>query len=427
MRDISAILIHYSDQTALSKALVSLEPISFRLNTVFVFQQIESASKQVPVPDVGWSDRLRLFPIDNQNEEEILRETISMIDTDYVLLLSGTDYLSASITPHSLQLNGDQVILETFAYNWGNPIRKPLLVRTPFLKQHPLLPSSRLPFKDALLPAWLSKFKSYHKVFQEHLVKQTRITSSRNTIERQRFIEKYQLEKSDTDHPSLSIIMTAYNMEKYVETAVTSCLMQTEQAEQLLIMDDGSTDNTRQRLKQYSDNPRVQVFSKKNGGKARALNAVLPHVTSGFVLELDADDWLDPDAVSVIKKQLADLSADSSVLYGNLRKWKQLKDVVQYKGVAKGIPIAGRKDLLSYRFPLGPRVYRSSTLIKEGGFPVIDFADGRLYEDVSVLNQLLKKGAFQYRDFTVYNVREHKESITKQNLASWHDFLKSLE
>ncbi|SFE16556.1 Glycosyl transferase family 2 [Lentibacillus persicus] len=425
MKDISAILIHYSDQAALSKALASLEPVCSRLNAVIVFQQSEIASKQVP--DVGWSDWILSVPIENQDEGEIVRETINMIDTAYVLLLSGTDYLSASITPHSLQLTGDKVILETFAYNWGNPIRKPLLVRTPFLKQHPLLLSSELPFKDALLPAWLSTVQSYRKVSQENLVKQTRKTSSKNTIKRQKFIKKYQLEKADTDHPSLSIIMAAYNMEKYVETAVTSCLMQNEQAEQLLIMDDGSTDNTRQRLKRYSDNPRVQVFSKKNGGKARALNAVLPHVTSGFVLELDADDWLDPDAVSVIKKQLADLSADGSVLYGNLRKWKQLKDDVQYKGLAKGTSIAGRKDLLSYRFPLGPRVYRTSSLKKEGGFPVIDFADGRLYEDVSVLNRLLKKGAFQYWDFTVYNVREHKESITKQNLASWHDFLKSLE
>lgn len=58
---------------------------------------------------------------------------------------------------------------------------------------------------------------------------------------------------------------------------------------------------------------------------------------------------------------------------------------------------------------------------------MIAFKDGRLYEDVSVLNQLIKYGRFQYHDFTVYNVREHKESITKTNRPEWNEFLKSIK
>lgn len=239
-------------------------------------------------------------------------------------------------------------------------------------------------------------------------------------------MQKYQLEKTNMNHLSLSVIISTYNMEKYVETAVVSCLLQNERLDQILIIDDGSTDDSYKRLKRWSDGKRVMVFTKHNGGKARALNELLPHVTSDFILELDADDWLDSDAVSVIKKQLSQLPKDISVLYGNLRKWKQLTEDVLFKRVAKGTLVRGRADLLSYRFPLGPRIYRTSSLKSEGGFPVIPFENGRMYEDVSVLNRLIKNNQFRYRDFTVYNVREHNESITRNNYLKWNEFLKTL-
>lgn len=150
-------------------------------------------------------------------------------------------------------------------------------------------------------------------------------------------------------------------------------------------------------------------------------------MTSDFILELDADDWLDPDAVSNIKKRMANLSENVSVLYGNLRKWKQLAGDILFKGTAKGRHIHGRADLLSYRFPLGPRIYRTSALKRIGGFPVITFKEGKLFEDVSVLNQLIQSDRFQYHDFTVYNVREHKESITRTSRSDWNEFLRLLK
>jgi len=49
-----------------------------------------------------------------------------------------------------------------------------------------------------------------------------------------------------------------------------------------------------------------------------------------------------------------------------------------------------------------------------------------MYEDVSILNHLLRENRLLYKDFTVYNVREHKFSITKKNPSNWSDFLKFL-
>src|SRR5699024_12561163 len=86
-----------------------------------------------------------------------------------------------------------------------------------------------------------------------------------------------------------------------------------------------------------------------------------------------------------------------------------------------------RADLLPLQYTLGTMIYLSSILEEECCFPVVDFEDGRLYEDVSVLHQLLKKYSFCYKDFTVYNVREHQKSITKNNESKWQTFLQMLK
>lgn len=377
--------------------------------------------------EFDWLQGFKPIIIDNNDIGKSLNRVIHQINSEYVLFLQDTDYLPAMRNVDSMLPSYQKPILGTIYSNRSISIQRPLFVRTSYLKKRNFLSDHELPFKEGLLTAWLSDIDNCLKTFREGLVKQTRKSSSAGNIARLEFIQKYQLKKVKTNHPSLSVLISNYNMEKYIETAIVSCLLQNEQLEQILIMDDGSTDNSLEQLRRWNNEERIMVLNKKNEGKARALNKLLPHATSDFILELDADDWLDPDAVSVIKKYLSDLPDDISVLYGNLRKWKQAESDVAFKGIAKGTVINGKAGLLSYHFPLGPRVYRTISLKNAGGFPVIEFENGRLYEDVSMLNRLLKDSRFMYHDFTVYNVREHKESITKSNLSNWNDFLKTLK
>ncbi|WP_373894958.1 glycosyltransferase family 2 protein [Virgibacillus natechei] len=425
LKDITAILVHYTDQAALHKAITSLEKITSRLKSIIVFQERKNLLHVSH--EYNRFAPIQYITLEGNDVGETMNHTITRINSSYVLFLQEKDYLCPIIHVDSLQLSQQAAVLGTSYHNQNIAIHHPLLIRTSFLKKKPFLSNLQLPFKEALFPAWLSDVDDSSIRFKEGLVRRTRENTSTTSIEKQKVMQKYQLEKTNMNHLSLSVIISTYNMEKYVETAVVSCLLQNERLDQILIIDDGSTDDSYERIKRWSDGKRVMVFTKHNGGKARALNELLPHVTSDFILELDADDWLDSDAVSVIKKQLSQLPKDISVLYGNLRKWKQLTEDVLFKRVAKGTLVRGRADLLSYRFPLGPRIYRTSSLKSEGGFPVIPFENGRMYEDVSVLNRLIKNFRFQYHDFSVYNVREHKESITKNNLSNWNDFIKTLK
>jgi len=415
LKDITVILVHYVDLTALHKVLYSLKQITGRIKSIIAFQY-----KGQPVnSDHKYFNQIRFI-----RSQQKLNEIIDHLATPYVLFLQGTDFISPTINAHSLGIPHTKAV-QGICYHSRNIVtHRPLLVSTSFLQKNQLFLTSHVPFKEALLPAWLSMVEQSLQIIKDDgIVKQSRKSVSSNTIEKKKFIQKYQLQKVKAINPSISVMISNYNMKNYVETAIVSCLLQNEPFQQILIIDDGSTDNSYHQIKQWHDGELVKVFNKKNGGKARALNQLLPHVTSDFALELDADDWLDPDAVSVIKTHLRSLHDRVAVLYGNLRRWKQLSDDVLFKGVSKGKKLIGTNDLLAYDFPLGPRIYRTSILKNEGGFPVIEFEDGRMYEDVSMLMQLSKKYQLHYQNFTVYNVREHIASITKKYGAKWDEFL----
>ncbi|WP_099157197.1 glycosyltransferase family A protein [Virgibacillus ndiopensis] len=425
MMDITVILIYYSEQSALNKALSSMNKISSRIKSILVFHEPKTSLHLNS--HRGLYGRTQFIATGDHGTGETLNDTIMKLTTPYILFLQGTDYLSPSLDKDALKLPLVKTVLGTIYHNRNIAIHLPLLVSTSRMKKEKFLSSFQLPFKEALLPAWLANVEESQQLIKDNLVKQARKNTSANTIEKLRFMQKYQVKHSKTVNPTVSVLITNYNMGKYVETAIVSCLLQTDPFDKILIMDDGSTDTSYDQILQWEDGKQVKVFKKKNEGKARALNELLAYVSSDFIVELDADDWLDADAASVIKKYAADLPSNISVLYGNFRKWKQLTEDVLFKGLAKGTTVKGITDLLSYRFPLGPRIYRTTLLKKAGGFPIIDFENGRLFEDVSVLCRLIKTSRFHYQDFTVYNVREHKESITKNNDEKWDDFLKMLK
>lgn len=92
----------------------------------------------------------------------------------------------------------------------------------------------------------------------------------------------------------VSIMMPAYNAERYIAQAIDSALAQTYPHWELVIVDDGSTDQTAQILTGYTD-PRIMVFHQQNSGEAAARNAALNHVHGKYLAFLDADDVFLPE------------------------------------------------------------------------------------------------------------------------------------
>ena len=94
---------------------------------------------------------------------------------------------------------------------------------------------------------------------------------------------------------AISVLMAVYNCDKYLREAIDSILNQTWNDFEFIIVDDGSTDNSLQIIKSYSD-PRIKVISyEENKGVAHARNVGLEQSNSEFIAIMDADDVALPD------------------------------------------------------------------------------------------------------------------------------------
>jgi glycosyltransferase involved in cell wall biosynthesis len=102
----------------------------------------------------------------------------------------------------------------------------------------------------------------------------------------------------------ISIIINNYNYARFLKQAIDSVLQQTIKPFEIIIVDDGSTDNSKDILGQYHD--KIRIISKPNGGQASAFNTGFNHASGDWIWFVDADDWLMPDAVSEMQKLLED-------------------------------------------------------------------------------------------------------------------------
>jgi glycosyltransferase involved in cell wall biosynthesis len=100
------------------------------------------------------------------------------------------------------------------------------------------------------------------------------------------------------DRLTVDVVVNNHNYERFVAAAVESALAQTHAHVRVIVVDDGSTDRSRELLRNYES--KVDLVLKPNGGQASALNAGFNRVEGEVVLFLDADDVLRPDAAASI-------------------------------------------------------------------------------------------------------------------------------
>lgn len=110
--------------------------------------------------------------------------------------------------------------------------------------------------------------------------------------------------------PKTSVIMPAYNAEKYIGEAIESILNQTYKDFEFIIINDGSTDKTKDIILSYSDDRIVYFENKKNSGIVFSLNKGLEKSTGEYIVRMDADDISVPTR---IKKQVEYMDANKDV------------------------------------------------------------------------------------------------------------------
>lgn len=106
------------------------------------------------------------------------------------------------------------------------------------------------------------------------------------------------------ESPRTTVYVTNHNYGRYLEQAIESVLAQTDKDFEVLVIDDGSTDGSRQILERYENHEKISVIYQQNRGLNVTNNIALKAARGRYLVRLDADDYLDPHALEVLATHL---------------------------------------------------------------------------------------------------------------------------
>lgn len=146
--------------------------------------------------------------------------------------------------------------------------------------------------------------------------------------------------------PLVSIIMPAYNVEECIKHSIQSVLNQNCDDWELIIVNDGSTDNTLEIINAYTKNDsRIRVFSKENGGVSSARNVGLDRAKGTFISFLDSDDLYAENYIQAMSESLIKNEAD--IVFCKYQQLKNGKVRTQTPKHVKGDPRKSFIDFIS--------------------------------------------------------------------------------
>ncbi len=225
--------------------------------------------------------------------------------------------------------------------------------------------------------------------------------------------------------PEITVVVPVYNEESSLKTTVESLLALDYPKDKLkvMIVNDGSTDNTSIIAKSLSKNSRVELINKKNAGKAAALNTAIEHIDSELFACVDADSYVEPDALKKMLHLLKEKDTAAVISgirvnkpknwYEKLQKFEYIIAILSRKLMASIDTLAMTPGVLS--------VYKTK-ILKEVGM----FDTDNITEDFEIALRLKYNG---YRitiaedAITWTNVPNNFSSLWRQRIRWYRGFI----
>ncbi len=200
----------------------------------------------------------------------------------------------------------------------------------------------------------------------------------------------------------ISVIIPVYNVEEYLKECIDSVLSQTYENYEIILVDDGSTDNSGKICDEYAErNNKITAIHKENGGLSDARNTGLSLSQGEYIYFLDSDDYIIPESfaelVSVIKKNNSDFVffdaksfEDENKSFNIEQRYIRKKEYETAKGEDILLKLLSNKD---YHSPVQMYFYKKIFLIEND----LSFLSGVVYED----------SLFSYKAFCLANHVTH--------------------
>lgn len=220
-------------------------------------------------------------------------------------------------------------------------------------------------------------------------------------------------------NPKVSIIIPTYNGEKYIQRAIESVLAQSFSDWELIIINDGSKDNTAKIISDYSKNEKISYIYQENEGQASARNKGISIALGFYIAFLDDDDeWIDKDK---LRKQVEFLDKNPEYVLvgtGGIIRFENGDKIMDYSIPSSDSSIR-QNILLKNPFIQSSVVARKDILNKAGLFLLkdnINAEDYNLWLRVGLLGKICNL----IGPMTQYTVRDNNTSLSNKK-----DILKS--
>lgn len=211
----------------------------------------------------------------------------------------------------------------------------------------------------------------------------------------------------------LTVIVAAYNVEKYIEKCLASLVNQTYKNLKILVVNDGSTDNTKQIIEKYEkEYENLKLLNKENGGLSSARNFGLKNTKTKYVTFVDGDDYLELNTYELIMKKIEEEKTDLGIF--NFKKVYSQK-IINSKLDEK----IYNKNFLKYLFSKSTeadivvwnKIFKTDIILKNQ----IYFENRAYFEDTGFIFRYLyfvKKVSLV--ELPLYNYIQRENSITKK-------------
>jgi len=203
--------------------------------------------------------------------------------------------------------------------------------------------------------------------------------------------------------------MPAYNEENYIEKCFDSVLYQSYDNFEIIVVNDGSDDNTQNIIDRYAKkDSRIKSFKKKNGGLSSARNHGIKEVTGDFILFLDCDDYIEKDLLKEINDNISD-STDILRFQIRIVKENMVEDINE-EGFQNLKGYEAFEKIVKYRFVENATAYAYNTKFwQKNNFK---FSLNKYHEDFGLLPLIiLKADKVTSIDYIGYNYLQRENSI----------------
>jgi len=227
-------------------------------------------------------------------------------------------------------------------------------------------------------------------------------------------------------NPLITIYILNYNYQNYLEKAILSAINQTYKELEVLIIDDGSTDKSKEIINKYLNRKKIRAIFQKNKGLIKSCNIAIRASKGEFVFRLDADDYIDKNAISILYNKIK-INKNIGLVYSNyfvidknnnIQKL-EFKKKISSKNIQKIFPAHGACSLIRKKYLYEVGLYNEKIDRQDGQDIWLKFFYRYRIENVEL-------PLFYYR-MHGKNISENRVKIDKAKNIIFNNFNKNVK